>query len=145
MRVLSDPDSQEQLWIIAMKWRPYQKTRDEIEDELKRQIRNMSRSMDAFDRGALEEAERLASSVYILLHDGSGRQKSLLEQLGLKSGLQMVDSSLPPDSDPHVATLGPPLLSICVEDHRMTACARHLVNGGQEKFIKIYLDFRLAE
>lgn len=71
----------------------------------------MRRSAEAFDNGHQEEAERLASSVYIICHDG-GRQKSLLEQLGLKTGLTFTDSSTKQPDDPWKMSMGPPLAAM---------------------------------
>lgn len=71
----------------------FEKTDDELRQALKRQVANMRRSMTAFDDGAVEEAERMAQSCYVLLHDG-GKSHSLLGQLGLKKAMMLPDSSL---------------------------------------------------
>lgn len=47
-------------------------------------IRSSSR---AFDRGELWEAKRIASEIWMLCHDGRGKTKSLLGQLGIRSKL----------------------------------------------------------
>ncbi len=108
-----------------MAWEKYQKARAEVEQALFRQIANMRRSMTAFDGGALEEAERLAASIYVIFHDG-GRQKSLLSQLGLKTGLKVLDSSIPEDPDPHVVNGGPPLLGLYISEDGL---ARYRASG----------------
>ncbi len=71
-----------------------QKSRAELEEALVRQISNLRRSNEAYDSGHLGEAERIASICYILLHDGHGKTRSLLGQLGLKSEMKFADTSL---------------------------------------------------
>lgn len=66
--------------------------------------------MESFDSGAVEEAERLAQSCYVLLHDGGGSH-SLLGQLDLKRDMILPNSAreilpLPPGS---IAMTIPPL------------------------------------
>lgn len=96
----------------------HQRPRTELVAKLKSQVSNFRRSSSAFDDGAFEEAERLASCVYVLLHDGlNSRSKSLMGQLGLKSRLRFPDTSylkLPPE--PGVAVAGPPLLWLGARD-----------------------------
>jgi len=69
------------------------KSEDDLRRALDRQVANMRRSMAAYDEGAIEEAERLAQSCYVLLHDGGG-SRSLLGQLGLKRALTLPNSEL---------------------------------------------------
>jgi hypothetical protein len=96
----------------------YRKTKEELEEALGRQIGHLRRSCASYDAGELSEGERLAATCYILLHDGVGRQKSLLGQLGLKSKMRFVDSDqiaalkrngLPTDP---LSSIGLPLVSI---------------------------------
>jgi hypothetical protein len=54
-------------------------------------------SSEAFDRGQTGEAKRLAVTVRVLLHDTKG-SKSLLGQLGWKSGHDFLDSAIGYDS-----------------------------------------------
>ncbi len=63
----------------------YVKSRTEIEQELTDQVQALRSSAAGYDNGNIWEAKRLASSLYILLHDGTGRTKSLLGMLGLKN------------------------------------------------------------
>lgn len=62
----------------------FEKSRDELQEELIGQIKALRSSAEGYDRGDIWEAKRLASSLYILLHDETGRTKSLLGMLGLK-------------------------------------------------------------
>lgn len=71
----------------------FPKTEDDLRKALDRQISNMRRSMAAYDEGAIEEAERLAQSCYVLLQDGGG-SRSLLGQLGLKRALTFPNSEI---------------------------------------------------
>lgn len=73
----------------------HQKTEQELQDALKRQVSHLCRSAQLFDEGSLEEAERLAASIYILVHDGWKKTKSLLGQLKLLDKIFFIDSSTP--------------------------------------------------
>jgi hypothetical protein len=90
------------------------KTREELLENFRRQVANFRRSCAAFDSGALEEAERLASSIYVLCHDGvNSNSKSLLGMLGFKTKLLFPDSaSSRGPRAPDVVQAGPPLLAI---------------------------------
>lgn len=90
----------------------HQKSREELEAALARQLGHMRRSAQIFDDGVLEEAERLASVAYILLHDGRGRTKSLLGQLGLKHRLRLFDTTRPPPPPGHIALQNAKLCSL---------------------------------
>lgn len=57
------------------------------------QRRALTSSCEAYDRGDTWEAERLAVTAYVLLHDGGPRTRSLLGQLGMKSSLKYISSS----------------------------------------------------
>lgn len=62
----------------------------ELDEILARQIGHLRRSLDCYERGMWEEAERLATSVYILVVDGARQTKSLLSQMGLRETLSFV-------------------------------------------------------
>lgn len=96
------------------------KAPEEIAEGMRRQVANMRRSMDAFDNGAYEEAERLASSIYIICHDGGRNEKSLLGQLGLKNLVGFIESRLKPEPD--VLIFGPPLLAVDFAGDRPSLC-----------------------
>ena len=59
-------------------------SRDELLNQLKEQISFLITSSNLFDQWKTEEAKRIAVQLRILLHD-TGRSKSLLSQLDLKS------------------------------------------------------------
>lgn len=71
----------------------YNRSDEELVEKLTTQMKALRSSAAAYDKGELWEAERLAATVYILLHDGAGRTKSLLGQLGKKNSLQYVSTS----------------------------------------------------
>ncbi|TIR20240.1 MAG: hypothetical protein E5X34_18585 [Mesorhizobium sp.] len=71
--------------------------RKEIEQALEDQVSFMRTSAAAYDAGQHAEAVRLAVPVFILVHDGS--QKSLLTQLGLRSGLRFSSFATPTRPD----------------------------------------------
>lgn len=56
----------------------------ELQVELGEQAEALRSSAVAYDSGKLWEAKRLATTAYILLHDGGRNSKSLLAQLGVK-------------------------------------------------------------
>jgi hypothetical protein len=93
----------------------YTKSKTELEDDLRLQLANMRRSADAFDKGALGEAYRLAAIAYILCHDGS-KNTSLLTQLAMKSGMRFPDTGSWPPKEEGVLTLDPPLLCLNMDD-----------------------------
>lgn len=70
----------------------YKRNRNELESALSQQLGFLRRSSDAYDNGFREEALRLATVVYTLVHDG-GKSKSLLRQLKILPELELPDSS----------------------------------------------------
>lgn len=74
------------------------KSAEELDSELAEQMLALRASEKAYDEGNLWEAKRLASSIYILLFDGTGRTKSLLGLTGHKKGLKLYSTldPLPP-------------------------------------------------
>lgn len=90
----------------------FERPREDLEAKLRSQMANMRRSCEAFDEGAHEEAERLASSVFIICHDG-GKQQSLLTMLQMKRDARFYDTALKAiPAEPDVVQLGPPLLAV---------------------------------
>ncbi|MEM1008304.1 MAG: hypothetical protein AAGJ35_04810, partial [Myxococcota bacterium] len=87
------------------------KTRDDLIQNLNRQLGNFRRSCNSFDEGHLGEAERMAAHIYTLCHDGAhrSRSKSLLGLLRIKKSLELFDTGLPP-KETGVARMGPPML-----------------------------------
>jgi hypothetical protein len=76
------------------------KTKQELEDELVEQMQALRSSLANYDSGEKWEAKRIATSLYTLCHDGSGRSKSLFGMLGLKSKLRCISSYAYPELDP---------------------------------------------
>ena len=64
----------------------------DLQLELREQISALRASCNAYDAGQLWEAKRLATSAYILLHDGGRNSKALLSQLGLKTQMQFLST-----------------------------------------------------
>lgn len=71
----------------------YVRTRDEILVALAEQRRALRSSASAYDAGSKWEAKRLAIAAYNLLHDGTGRTKSILSQLNLRAGLRFTSTA----------------------------------------------------
>lgn len=71
------------------------RTPDELKEHLRLQMGHLRRSCEAYDKGELSEAQRLAASCYLLVYDPvtSRPTKSLLLQLGLKSKMLFFDES----------------------------------------------------
>ncbi|WP_156465592.1 hypothetical protein [Methylobacterium sp. Leaf106] len=67
----------------------------EIVEALTHQVGFMRSSCRAYDKGSLQEAQRLASAVYIIVVDGG--QRSLLTQLSARRDLQFFDSTYADD------------------------------------------------
>ena len=64
-----------------------------------------------YDDGASWHAKHIATVIYILIHDGQGRQKSLLGQLGLKGSARLISSArLPPSTGPVTSAMASPLV-----------------------------------
>lgn len=76
----------------------HRRTRDELEQELREQAEALRASAAEYDNGKLWEAKRLATTAYVLLHDGGRNSRSLLGQLGLKG--EMLSTAKHDDSSP---------------------------------------------
>lgn len=85
------------------------KPKEELDAALRRQVANFRRSMLHFDDGAVEEAERMASTVYILCAE-SNHQRSLLKSLGLRTAHHFPDTGMRPNGGTFYP--GPPLLRL---------------------------------
>jgi len=74
------------------------KTREELERELQDQIYFLRKSSNEYDKGEKREAKRIATTLYILLHEGA-QNRSLLKKLGLRTKLPLHSTALngPPD------------------------------------------------
>lgn len=69
------------------------RTYSELLTKLKSQVGFLQRSAEAYDEGHLDEGERLANQVRLLLHD-TGSSHSLLGQLGVKTGIRCTDTAI---------------------------------------------------
>ena len=74
---------------------------------LTEQIDFLRTSCERFDSGATHEAKRIALSLRVLLHDTKQGSVSLLQQLGLKGKMKLLDTRVrkPSDSTPGSLTL----------------------------------------
>lgn len=89
----------------------YQRTSAELRGALVRQVGHLRRSMQLFDQGHPEEAERLATAAYILFYDGKGKSRSLLGRLGLLDTMELPDTQWACRN-----ITGLPLAKACLED-----------------------------
>lgn len=80
----------------------HKKTKTELEEELKEQVEAFRDRAASYDSGKLWESKYLAAIAYILCHDGTGRTKSLLGQLGLRTkvGYRSTPALFPPSPIP---------------------------------------------
>ena len=69
-----------------------ERTEGELREALSEQIKALKSSCKAYDKGETWEAKRLATSIYILVHDGGRNSRSLLGQLGLKENTSFISS-----------------------------------------------------
>jgi hypothetical protein len=99
----------------ASEWH-YEKSPEEIIDALRRQLANMRRSFAAFDEGFEEEAERIASSVYIICQDSGRNNKSLLNQLCFKDHIKIPETCLRFKPEPGVVRGDPPLTACMIKE-----------------------------
>lgn len=77
----------------------YLKSQIELEQELREQMSALRASAVAYDTGALWEAKRLATTAFILVHDGGRRAQSLLTQLKLRREINFVSTVRPRDEE----------------------------------------------
>lgn len=93
------------------------RSREELLQLLTEQRGALAASCENFDRGNQWEANRLATTVFNLVHDASKSITSLLTQLGLRSGLRFMSSGRVVDHEPNergevLAASTPPLVMI---------------------------------
>lgn len=74
---------------------PRIRTPEETEAELSEQIASLREFGADFDSGNTKQAKYLAGVAYVLLHDGRGRTKSLLNQARVRSKVDFVSSLRP--------------------------------------------------
>jgi hypothetical protein len=70
----------------------HKRTTNEIINELQDQLAALRASTKGYDEGHRWESKRLATVAYTLLHDGTGRTKSLLGQIGWRNKIKYLDS-----------------------------------------------------
>jgi len=77
----------------------------ELEEALAEQREFLRQSSAAYDAGSSAEAKRLATAVYVMMHDGAGRTRSLLGQLGLRNSMKFLSTAhkVPPETVPKTA------------------------------------------
>jgi hypothetical protein len=68
------------------------RTHEELDRALDIQRRAILASSSAYDAGDWWEALRLATAVFVVVHDGGKRNKSILSQLGIRGRLRFVAS-----------------------------------------------------
>lgn len=73
----------------------YQRTKDDLVDELRDQVGFLKRSSESFDDGHEGEAKRLAATLRLMLHDHGRSSKSLLSQLEIKEEMRFLDTAEP--------------------------------------------------
>lgn len=71
------------------------RTPEELREAFEYQKAALIASCEGFDEGRKWEALRLATAVFVLVHDGRGNSNSILNQLGAKVGMKFL-SSIPP-------------------------------------------------
>jgi hypothetical protein len=69
------------------------RTPDEIRRTFETQIAMLRSSCEAYDRGVLWEAQRIATTIFVLMHDGGKRNLSLLTHMGERSRLQYISTA----------------------------------------------------
>lgn len=95
----------------------FKKTQLELEEELTEQVQALRSSLLNFDKGDIWEAKRIASSIYLLCFDGTGRTKSLLGMLKIKSGLKFISSvSFPKTTDKIIYASASPMVCMGIHD-----------------------------
>lgn len=81
------------------------RSREELAAALAEQRGFLRQSSAAYDSGNTAEAKRLANTVYVMMHEGTGRTKSLLGQLNLRDTLKLrtTAAQIPVESLPKTA------------------------------------------
>lgn len=75
--------------------RRWQRSRSELLLSLATQMKAIEASSHSYDAGNTWEAVRLASAVYILVHDGSKKVQSIFTQLGVRGSLRFISYATP--------------------------------------------------
>jgi len=83
----------------------FRKTAQELEEELAEQVAALRTAAAGYDSGQSWNAKQLAAILYILLHEGTGRTKSLLGLVGLKAKARFISSMVVPPDIPGQVTM----------------------------------------
>lgn len=75
----------------------WQRPRAELIAQLANQRKALGASAENYDRGEKWEAQRLATTVYTLVHDGGRNSQSILTQIGIRGSLRFISSGRPVD------------------------------------------------
>jgi hypothetical protein len=73
------------------------RSREELIEHLKHQLGFLRASSAAFDAGREEEAQRLATTIRVLVHS-TGQSVALLKQLGVQHQMRFLDTWQPPEA-----------------------------------------------
>jgi hypothetical protein len=102
----------------------YVRTKTDLQAALAEQRLALRSSASAYDQGHLWEAKRLATVAYTLLHDGTGRTKSLLTQMGLRGRLRFISTAR------EIEWMAPAIALVLIKtDHEGTACVPYCEAG----------------
>jgi hypothetical protein len=69
------------------------------QEGLAQQLRYIDRSCQIFDQGHWDEAIRIATQLRVILHQGSGKYKSLLQRLGVQNKVRLLSTCAPTASE----------------------------------------------
>lgn len=92
--------------------------RDELISEFKEQLVALRTACAGYDREQYWQAKHIATILYILFHDGTGRTRSLLSHLGLRSAFRVL-STYAPEQPGTIAGFATPLLGISFDRDRI--------------------------
>lgn len=104
------------------------RTYSELLTKLRSQVGFLQRSAEDFDAGHLDEGERLANQVRLLLHD-TDSSHSLLRQLGVKTGLRYTDTAIH-CGEQETKHLGGNLYSATIKKHAGLVSMRPMETGS---------------
>jgi hypothetical protein len=76
---------------------------NELAEALVNQMRALQASCESYDRGNKWEALRLATAVYVIVHDGGKRNRGLLTHIGVKTTMKFLASGKEVDPDNLIA------------------------------------------
>ncbi|OZF26034.1 hypothetical protein [Rhodococcus sp. 14-2483-1-2] len=101
-----------------------------IGDQFRRQLKYLETSSQLFDHGDTDEAIRLAVTLRVLLHD-TYKSHSLLTQMGVKSGLQVLDTAIRGGTEIYAGGI------VVQLEYETEDGTRHLAPSGQDGLTEI--------